>query len=620
MLKFPGKRLAIKPEKRVSLITLLILLLTAAALIGISAVTIRHLQLGTVSKTLEQTAKTARDCLKLHGSGENWDTLETCLKTLREDRDLKSLWIARSEATIEEYGEEGFLTRKADNVDEEVFKKGETVVDHGDAFFPSKLRLAVPFLASSIEDPKCMRCHNAVEGDVLGVLDIEYDLGGTMASVFAFLRNIVIIVLLSIVAILFVQRYAIRPYRRFVEELSASIKKANEGDFTHTISTDFPSAEMQLLAENYNKLIGIFRDSIDSIVKRFNLLIRDLDIQAGHPLEKASRALHMLANVYRYRYSIEKDPSLIQVYNHIINIVRDVTHAEHFSVYSVDRKEQIKTLIYSTAATLTKNLGESEEPIAEYIENIDVDEITFEFPSMSLTGEDKISFYYCIPVDINEYSTIIIALFAKTREEMDRYRESVLELRYYLENVKPVIESKILTQKLREQSLLDGLTGLYNRKFLEEFIDKIDNQAKRSHTKYAVMMIDIDFFKHVNDTYGHDIGDKFIKLLGLIIQDHIRASDIAVRYGGEEFLVLLHESTKEGAVKVAETIRKDFSKRTIYAKKDRIKKTISIGISFYPESAAISLREAIKFADIALYRAKESGRNQIVLFDEDMLD
>ena len=162
MLKFPGKRLAIKPEKRVSLITLLILLLTAAALIGISAVTIRHLQLGTVSKTLEQTAKTARDCLKLHGSGENWDTLETCLKTLREDRDLKSLWIARSEATIEEYGEEGFLTRKADNVDEEVFKKGETVVDHGDAFFPSKLRLAVPFLASSIEDPKCMRCHNAV--------------------------------------------------------------------------------------------------------------------------------------------------------------------------------------------------------------------------------------------------------------------------------------------------------------------------------------------------------------------------------------------------------------------------------------------------------------------------
>jgi diguanylate cyclase (GGDEF)-like protein len=239
---------------------------------------------------------------------------------------------------------------------------------------------------------------------------------------------------------------------------------------------------------------------------------------------------------------------------------------------------------------------------------------------MSLTGEDKISFYYCIPVDINEYSTIIIALFAKTREEMDRYRESVLELRYYLENVKPVIESKILTQKLREQSLLDGLTGLYNRKFLEEFIDKIDNQAKRSHTKYAVMMIDIDFFKHVNDTYGHDVGDKFIKLLGLIIQDHIRASDIAVRYGGEEFLVLLHESTKEGAVKVAETIRKDFSKRTIYAKKDRIKKTISIGISFYPESAAISLREAIKFADIALYRAKESGRNQIVIFDEDMLD
>ena len=456
----------------------MVLLLSAAALLGISAVTVRHLQLDTVSTSLEKTAGTARDCLKLHGSGENWETLETCLKTLRDDIHLKDLWITRSEATVDEYGEEGFLTRPADKTDEEVFKKGETVVRQGEGFFGSDLRVAVPFLASSIEDPKCMRCHEAVEGDVLGVFNVDYDISETVGAIFAFLRNLALVVILSIGAILFAQRYAIRPYRRFFRELSDSIKKANEGDFTHTIPTDFPSADMQLLAENYNKLIGIFRDSIDSIVKRFNLLIRDLDIQAGHPLEKASRALHMLANVYRYRYSIEKDPSLIQVYNHIINIVRDVTHAEHFSVYSVDRKEQIKTLIYSTAATLTKNLGESEEPIAEYIENIDVDEITFEFPSMSLTGEDKISFYYCIPVDINEYSTIIIALFAKTREEMDRYRESVLELRYYLENVKPVIESKILTQKLREQSLLDGLTGLYNRKFLEEFIDKIHNTRR----------------------------------------------------------------------------------------------------------------------------------------------
>ncbi|WP_201353557.1 GGDEF domain-containing protein [Hydrogenimonas urashimensis] len=619
MIKLPGKGISLRTDRKLSFFTLVVLLLSAAAIVGVSATVVRNMQLDATASSLIERAETARDCLNLHGSGENWESLESCLRSIKADTRLKSLWITRSENLIDEYGEEGYLTKAADSVDEKVFKEAEAQVDHPDGFFVSKMRVSVPFVASSIEDPKCMRCHNVVEGDVLGVLNLEYDTSAETGAVKAFLRNLVLIVLAAIIAILLIQRYAVKPYRKFVDEFSESINRANEGDFTRTVSTDYPSVQMREVAENYNKLIGIFRDSIDSIVKRFNLLIRDLDIQAGHPLEKASRALHMLANVYRFRYAIEKDPSIIQVYNHIINIVRDVTHAEHFSIYSVDRKEQVKTLVYSTAATLSKHLTENEEPMTEYIENIDVDEITFEFPSMTLTGEDKISFYYCIPVDINEYSTIIIALFAKTREEMDRYRESVLELRYYLENVKPVIESKILTQKLREQSLLDGLTGLYNRKFLEEFIDKIDNQAKRSHTKYAVLMIDIDFFKHVNDTYGHDIGDKFIKLLGLIIQDHIRASDIAVRYGGEEFLVLLHESTREGAVKVAETIRKDFSKRTIYAKKERIKKTISIGISFYPESSAISLREAIKHADIALYRAKESGRNQIVLFHEDML-
>ena len=620
MIKIPGKKISISVDRRLSLFTLLVLLVAAAALLGITAYTLRNQLLNTTSASIETTAKSVRDCLKLHSGGEDWETLETCLETLRKEKRFTSLWIARSPSLIDEYGDEGFLVKKADDIDRKVMKSGEPLVHYDERFRVKKMRVSVPFKASSIENPKCMRCHNAVEGDVLGVLSMRYDIGETTGEMMAFLRNLLILVIVSIVAVFLVVKFSARPYRRFVKELSESIQKANEGDFSHEIPADFPSPEMQLLAENYNKLIGIFNKSVDSIVKRFNMLIRDLDIQAGHPLEKASRALHMLANVYRFRYAIEKDPSLIQVYNHIINIVKDVTHAEHFSIYNVDRKEQVKTLIYSTAATLSKHLTEGEEPLAEYIENIDVDEITFEFPSMSVSGESKISFYYCIPVDVNEYSTIIIALFAKTREEMDRYRESILELRYYLENVKPVIESKILTQKLREQSLLDGLTGLYNRKFLEEFIDKIDNQAKRSHTKYAVMMIDIDFFKHVNDTYGHDVGDKFIKLLGLIIQDHIRASDIAVRYGGEEFLVLLHESTKEGAMKVAETIRKDFSKRTIYAKKERIKKTISIGLSFYPDEAAVSLREAIKFADIALYRAKESGRNQLVVFHEDMLD
>ncbi|WP_300366895.1 GGDEF domain-containing protein [Hydrogenimonas sp.] len=586
---------------------------------GLTATGIRKLLLESTASSLVTTAETVRDCLTLHGHNESWETLETCTGVLRQDRHIISFWVARSQTLIGEYGETGFLTREADTIDRNVFEQGKPFVGDDGKFRISNLRISVPFIATSIEQPRCMRCHNAVEGDVLGTLSIEYDAGDITSGATLFVQNVALAMLVAVTVLFLILFYTIKPYRSVINALSNSLKKANEGDFSQTIPSDFPDSDIRELSDNYNRLLNVFQHSIDSIVKRFNLLIRDLDIQAKHPLERASKALHLLANVYRFRYAIEKDPSLFEVYNHIVAIVRDVTHAEHFSIYSVDRKEQIKTLIYSTASR-SQDLSGDEAPLNDYIERIDIDEVAFEFPSMSIAGENKIAFYYCIPIDINEYSTIIIALFARNRDEMDRYRESVLELRYYLENVKPVIESKILTQKLKEQSLLDGLTGLYNRKFLEEFIDKIDNQAKRSQTKYAIMMIDIDFFKHVNDTYGHDVGDKFIKLLGLIIQDHIRASDIAVRYGGEEFLVLLHESTKEGAVKVAETMRKDFAKRTIYARGERIKKTISIGLSLYPDHTVTSLREAIKYADIALYRAKESGRNQVMLFSDEMIE
>jgi diguanylate cyclase (GGDEF)-like protein len=130
-------------------------------------------------------------------------------------------------------------------------------------------------------------------------------------------------------------------------------------------------------------------------------------------------------------------------------------------------------------------------------------------------------------------------------------------------------------------------------------------------------MIDIDFFKMVNDTYGHDAGDIVILSLAQILQTAVRKSDLPIRYGGEEFLVLLHNSTPEGALSVAQKIRTEFSQKKYSFGNDTVEKTLSIGIAHFP-SDADSIWKVIKFADLALYDAKHGGRNQVVEFRPEM--
>jgi len=133
------------------------------------------------------------------------------------------------------------------------------------------------------------------------------------------------------------------------------------------------------------------------------------------------------------------------------------------------------------------------------------------------------------------------------------------------------------------------------------------------------LMIDIDFFKMVNDTYGHDAGDIIIKALAELLQSSIRKSDLAIRYGGEEFLVLLHNTTAEGALSVAEKIRVNFNEKKFQFANDTVQKSLSIGIAHFPIQAD-SIWKVIKFADIALYEGKHTGRNRVIEFEDRMFN
>lgn len=177
---------------------------------------------------------------------------------------------------------------------------------------------------------------------------------------------------------------------------------------------------------------------------------------------------------------------------------------------------------------------------------------------------------------------------------------------------KQVEEIQSLHTILREQARRDPLTKLYNRRYLDDILERKLVWAKREGYPVSLIMIDIDNFKRVNDVYGHQCGDLVLQRLAFILKEHTRAGDFICRYGGDEFLILLPTSPAGPAYQRAEKILSAFHAETIVSAEEQIKTTLSIGIAVYPIHGNTN-QELLTTADDAMYEAKKRGKNCVVL-------
>jgi diguanylate cyclase (GGDEF)-like protein len=168
-------------------------------------------------------------------------------------------------------------------------------------------------------------------------------------------------------------------------------------------------------------------------------------------------------------------------------------------------------------------------------------------------------------------------------------------------------------EQLERLATVDGMTGLYNRRHFLALAETEWTRSKRYSRPLALLMLDIDLFKSVNDRYGHDTGDEVIKSVADVLKTKKRASDVAGRLGGEEFALLLPEATLNNACAAAERLRQVIADRAITVKENRISITISIGASI-AQGEMNGVADLIKQADVALYEAKRSGRNRVCRF------
>jgi diguanylate cyclase (GGDEF)-like protein/PAS domain S-box-containing protein len=183
------------------------------------------------------------------------------------------------------------------------------------------------------------------------------------------------------------------------------------------------------------------------------------------------------------------------------------------------------------------------------------------------------------------------------------------------DNLAMALVSLKLREALRSQSVRDPLTRLYNRRYMEETTERELSRCKRSNESVGVIIMDVDHFKRYNDTCGHDAGDLVLREIANIAGAKLRKGDIACRYGGEEFVLILPGARKPLVAERAEEIRKSIAGHAIEYRGDPLPTaTISAGVSAFPEDGA-TVAELIKSADVALYKSKEGGRNRVTVAD-----
>lgn len=326
-----------------------------------------------------------------------------------------------------------------------------------------------------------------------------------------------------------------------------------------------------------------------------------------------------------FKKVIEEDDTLEDVYTRLGNVLREQVGIDEFLIYEISLNQNKMNPVYPLVLSDSDSfcspdiLDSSElckaKKTGHAISSLVYPHICKQFQMVE--GKE----HFCIPMIVGGGTGGVVQLVFDKSDP--RYRDQhaidrkVFKARQYVKESLSVIEAKRLMNTLRDSALKDSLTGLYNRRFLQECTENMVAGVMRRGKNIGLIMCDLDYFKQVNDVYGHNAGDAVLKETSALIRSSVRSSDLVIRFGGEEFLVVLLDTNKDETMKVGEKIRENVQNAKFKVQDGVLKKTISLGVSEFPIDTQL-FWQAIKYADVALYKAKETGRNKVIRFSEEM--
>jgi len=220
----------------------------------------------------------------------------------------------------------------------------------------------------------------------------------------------------------------------------------------------------------------------------------------------------------------------------------------------------------------------------------------------------------------NTKTDVIFNFLSKNENDFEKIKNDLASIKMSLQIFSQSLFNKYMEKTLNEMSLIDHITGSYNRSYLDNYASSLLSLSNREQKKIAFLKIGIDQFKAVIDEFDYEVGDRVLKALSKTLKNSVRESDIVIKISNDEFLVILLNIINESnAILISEKLINNFANEKVIVNeetKQSLMKTICSGISIYPDDAT-SVDEIIKKSDIALYEARNRGRSQIYLFSED---
>lgn len=609
-----------KSNTKITLIIFSMVVLLTSIIVVLVAIGSRQIGYDAVKKKAYLTADIVKNSLTSHMINGNMAQRDVFLDSISQLKNVQSLWLVRAKSVSEQFGNSNLANENPkDEIDLQVLNTGIEKIVIEESLYTANLRITIPYTASSLDKPNCLSCHNAKEGEVLGAISLSFDISEDRGSNIMVLIYIIGTISIFLIVFLIFMRKKITPYTNSFDSLSDVLKKVHEGDYSIRANPGVLKEDKEV-SNWLNELIEKLETVLTGIEKNLTSFVHNRTSNVNHDkLITAKEIIEDISEIYHYKKTIENDLTIDDIYHRLILVLKDKLEINCFVIFETDLlKDERKTIFASNGAIACCDLKQNSKEAcrAERINSIVSSE---NFPEICRVAKCKVDEnYICIPFYVNEQKNIVIHIISKSQDELNNLKYKIGIIKKYLEETKPILESKILMEALRQKNLTDSLTGLYNRKYLDEIVEKQLNLDMKNGVVYAIMFLDIDYFKMVNDTYGHDVGDDILRKLAITMKKLISKDECIIRYGGEEFLILMRNPTEDSAKELALRINKEFSKIVFNYGNDTFNKTVSIGYSFFPADTD-QFWKCIKYADISLYEAKDTGRNKVVRFSKDIL-
>ncbi len=603
-------------------ITLIIFTMVSALIIVIVALVAlgsRENSYEGAKKRAYLAAQTVKQSLTAHMINGNMHQSDVFLTGMSQVEGIQSLWVVRSDTVNNQFNDGKPKMPPKDAIDKYVLKNAVEKIEINETLQSAGLRITIPYIASSHDKPNCLSCHNAKEGEVLGAISLKFDIqDDRISSIVTLLKIIGTSAIFLIIILIFISR-KIKPYTSSFDTMIKVLKKVHEGNYSIR-ATGAKLEEDKEAFKWLNETIEKLETVLTGIEHNLTSFVHNRSTNINNDkLLSAQEIIEDISEIYTYKKTIETDLSKEDIYFRLTQVLRDRLKIQKFCIFENDLIKGNRTIVFQNeemtpCCFVDKNVKE-----ACRAERTDTVVVSKNFPQLcraAQCGEDKD--YLCIPFMINDQKSVTVHIVCDDKECMQHSNYQIGIIKKYLEETKPILESRILMDILKQRSLVDGLTGLYNRKYLDDFIENSMPSEIDKGTTYAIMFLDIDYFKMVNDTYGHDAGDAILQKLSQTMKELISTKDFIIRFGGEEFVIILRDPTEESAYELAKNINEEFSKIVFNFNNESFSKTLSVGYSFVPEDTT-QIWKAIKYADLSLYEAKDTGRNKVVRFKKELL-